>query len=75
MLLSQSGECSEEGTDAGAKETVEWIENQEACVGSLERIFENGWRGDGSAQDAEARGVAIESGEARVNDFGAVVLG
>ena len=53
MLLSQAREFLEEGTgfcglmeiDARAKEAVEWIENQEAGMGSLERIFEDGWRG------------------------------
>ena len=47
-------------------------------MGSQERIFKDGaiaevqggrGRGDGSAQDDQARGIAIEPGEARVNDF------
>jgi len=64
--------------DARARVTVERIENHEAGVGALERIFEDGaiaevqgvrWRGGGSAQDDQACGIAIQPGEARVNDF------
>ena len=29
--------------DAGTKEAVEWIEDQEAGLSSLERVFENAW--------------------------------
>ena len=82
MFLSKTGKRLEQGKgfpglieiDAGTKEAVERIENQEAGMGSLKRILENRWRGDGSAQHDETCGITIEAGEARVNDLGAVVL-
>jgi hypothetical protein len=82
MLLSQLREVVEERTgfwglteiDTRTKEAVKWIENHEAGLGSLERIFEDGWRGDGSTQGDQAGGIAIELGEARVNDFRVAVL-
>ena len=64
--------------DASTGVAEERIENQEAGMGSLECIFEygsiaevegGGWCGDGSAQNDKTRGIAMEAGEARVNDF------
>src|ERR1700677_105974 len=84
MFLGETGKCLEQGTGflglmrIDAQEAVEWIEDQEAGLGSLERIFEErgekrGRRG-GSAQDDEACGIAMKVGEAGGNDLRAVVL-
>jgi hypothetical protein len=86
MALSYTRELLEDGKgfgglleiDAHTRGAEERIEDQEAGMGSLECIFEDGgiaeveggrWRGDGSAQDGETPGIAKEAGEARLNDF------
>jgi hypothetical protein len=82
MFLGETGKCVEQGKDfpglmeidAGTKEAVEWIEDQEAGLSSLERVFQNAGRGDASAQYDETGGISVELGEARVNDSRAIVL-
>ena len=86
MALSQTREVIEDRKGFGglleidARTCVvgERVEDQEAGMGSLERIFEDGGVaeveggggcGDGSAQNDETRRIAMKAGEARVNDF------
>ena len=86
MALSQPREVIEDGKgfggllkiDARTGVAGERVEDQEAGMGSLECIFEDGGIaeieggggcGDGSSQDGETRGIAMEAGKARVNDF------
>jgi hypothetical protein len=78
LLQDEKGFRGPMKVEARARVAVERIENQEAGMGSLECIFEDGgiaeveggrWRGDGSAQDSETPGIAKETGEARLDDF------
>ena len=93
MLIRHTGEAIEGGAvlagvmriDARAEVAVQGIDDQQAGLGSLERIFQDcgiakaqrrrlGSAGD-SAQQDQAGEVAVELLEARANDFGGSVLG
>jgi len=59
-------------------ETVPGIENHEAGLGFLERLLQiaesgvrrgHGARREGSTQNDQARGISVETSEARLNDL------
>jgi hypothetical protein len=72
VKLCQAGET------VNLPETVPGIEDHEAGLGFLERVFEiaesgvrrgHGARREGSTQNDEERGISVEAGEARLNDL------
>jgi hypothetical protein len=72
---------------SGPEVTVQGIDDEEAGVGSLEGVFKHGCvaeaergrlggaGGEDSAEQDQARGVAVEAGEAGADEFGASVVG
>ncbi len=84
VKLRQAGETIEKrarlgsAIEANVAETVPGIEDHEVGVGFLEDVLEiaesgvrrgYGTRRGGSMQDDKARGISVESGEARLNDL------
>jgi hypothetical protein len=76
VKLRQAGEAIE--VNLLTQETVPGIEDHELGKGFLERVLkiaESGvvrglrTRRDGSTQDDQARGISVETGEARLNDL------